>query len=200
MGQLTYTGICPNGQAAPEALFVDVRQLRRGRQRIHLYRAAARIRCASEHSERERPRKTRRAGATAQHPAQSAHRRGRDTGMKRVDELVRDALLNPELARALLTKVPERPGPAFGSNLATALKRSSVAGMATAMRGGGSGRPRFCASANSLVILWPYALPRLKRVQIPEARPSSRVPTQRQRAYVAAAKPQLYERLHRADS
>ncbi|MCG5235302.1 hypothetical protein [Xanthobacter oligotrophicus] len=50
----------------------------------------------------------------------------RNAGMKRVDELVRDAMLDPELAKLLLTKVPAAQVKARGRDLAAHLGRLSV--------------------------------------------------------------------------
>ncbi len=55
----------------------------------------------------------------------------RDAGIQRVDELVRDAMLNPELAKALLSKVPDKPGAMFQSIFATRLKKALQAGVAS---------------------------------------------------------------------
>lgn len=52
----------------------------------------------------------------------------RDVGMKRVDEVVRDAMLNPDLSRALLVKATgERASPSFTNRLVKALRRNTVA-------------------------------------------------------------------------
>jgi hypothetical protein len=52
----------------------------------------------------------------------------RDAGISRTDELVREAMLHPEVAKALLAKVPKHPGPTAGNHLAAALARSSIIG------------------------------------------------------------------------
>jgi hypothetical protein len=51
----------------------------------------------------------------------------RDAGMKRVDDLVRDALLNPELARKLLMKGPESGAASRQIAIAQYLRRNSAA-------------------------------------------------------------------------
>ena len=66
----------------------------------------------------------------------------RDAGMKRVDDVLREAMLNPELARALLAKVPPRPDTGTAVRLASALGRASLVGSAlgtVAPRRGGPG-------------------------------------------------------------
>jgi hypothetical protein len=54
----------------------------------------------------------------------------RDAGMTRVDDILKNALLNPEVAKALLEKVPAKPDTGGASRLATALRRSALIGSA----------------------------------------------------------------------
>jgi hypothetical protein len=54
----------------------------------------------------------------------------RDAGIKRVDELLRDAMLNPELARALLEKVPAKPDTGGAARIIWALRKAALAGAA----------------------------------------------------------------------
>lgn len=57
----------------------------------------------------------------------------REAGITRVDEVVRDAMLNPNLAYALLAK--GKPSSAVANDLARALSRSSVATASLALFG-----------------------------------------------------------------
>lgn len=50
----------------------------------------------------------------------------RDAGLTRIDQLVRDAMLDPDLARSLLMKAPKRPGTGSELTLARQLRRLSV--------------------------------------------------------------------------
>jgi hypothetical protein len=59
----------------------------------------------------------------------------RDAGMTRVDQIVRDAMLNPELAKVLLTKVPDRAMPAFQEDMAAMIRRATAVGAVSAMPG-----------------------------------------------------------------
>lgn len=52
----------------------------------------------------------------------------RQAGYTRVDQLVRDAMLHPELARVLLAKVPVSAGAPAGRDFVNALKRSAIFG------------------------------------------------------------------------
>lgn len=67
----------------------------------------------------------------------------RDAGIKRTDDLLREAMLNPALAKTLMSKVPANPGPSFHNILATrvrnALARGAAAGAAGAAVGNGDG-------------------------------------------------------------
>jgi hypothetical protein len=60
----------------------------------------------------------------------------RDAGMKRVDDLVRDALLNPELARKLLAKGPESGMTSRQIAIAQYLRRNSAAALFNQTAGG----------------------------------------------------------------
>jgi hypothetical protein len=53
----------------------------------------------------------------------------RDAGMKRIDDLIRDALLNPELARKLLAKGPESGSKSRQIAIAQYLRRNSAAAL-----------------------------------------------------------------------
>lgn len=50
----------------------------------------------------------------------------RDAGLTRVDQLVREALLNPEVAKALVARVPAGGGAAAGRTLGQALRKITV--------------------------------------------------------------------------
>jgi hypothetical protein len=52
----------------------------------------------------------------------------RDAGMKRVDDVLREAMLNPELARALLEKAPRDPDMGSLTRLASVLRKASLMG------------------------------------------------------------------------
>ena len=52
----------------------------------------------------------------------------RDAGLSHVDDLVKEAMLNPELARALLQKVPTKPDTGAAVRIMQAAKRIAVAG------------------------------------------------------------------------
>ena len=54
----------------------------------------------------------------------------RDAGMKRVDDVLREAMLNPELAKALLDKVPTKPDAGTADRLAAVLRKSALSGAA----------------------------------------------------------------------
>ena len=54
----------------------------------------------------------------------------RTAGLQSVDEVLAQALLNPELARKLLTKAPALKNEKFLKGLGSTILRSSVAGMA----------------------------------------------------------------------
>lgn len=52
----------------------------------------------------------------------------RDAGLANVDDLVKEAMLNPELARALLQKVPAKPDTGAAIRIAQTAKRIAVSG------------------------------------------------------------------------
>jgi hypothetical protein len=50
----------------------------------------------------------------------------REAGLSKVDDLVKQAMLDPQLARALLMRAPERPNSGSAMKLAQQLRRLSV--------------------------------------------------------------------------
>lgn len=63
----------------------------------------------------------------------------RNAGITKTDKLLREAMLNPQVAKALLSKIPETPGPTFRNVLAdrmrSALKTSAIGGVASGAAG-----------------------------------------------------------------